>query len=131
MSNFNFDAINNATRGLTAGMKLAIAQGLLTQAITTLEKQVKYEREEADRVGKIATKRAEEIEKLHAKLAEYQTMKSVGKIVRDVSGSRPIYEDGSYVFPNRIPSKAMLNMEFRGALSIGTRLFAHPTKEQA
>lgn len=35
---FNFDAINNATRGMTAGMKLAIAQGLLTQACNTLEK---------------------------------------------------------------------------------------------
>lgn len=37
-STFNFDAINNATRGMTAGMKLAIAQGLLTQACNTLEK---------------------------------------------------------------------------------------------
>ena len=37
-SSFDFSAINNATRGMTAGMKLAVAQGLLTQAINTLEK---------------------------------------------------------------------------------------------
>ena len=35
---FDFSEINLATRGLTAGMKLAVAQGLLTQAINTLEK---------------------------------------------------------------------------------------------
>jgi hypothetical protein len=37
-STYDFTAINNATRGMTAGMKLAVAQGLLTQAISTLEK---------------------------------------------------------------------------------------------
>jgi hypothetical protein len=36
--NFDFTAINEATKGLTTGMKLAIAQGLLTQAVNTLEK---------------------------------------------------------------------------------------------
>jgi len=34
---YNFTAINNATRGMTAGMKLAVAQGLLTSAIKTME----------------------------------------------------------------------------------------------
>jgi hypothetical protein len=38
MADFDFSKINEATKGLTAGMKLAIAQGLLTQAINTLEK---------------------------------------------------------------------------------------------
>ena len=38
MSNtFDFTAINNATRGMTPGMKLAIAQGLITQATNTME----------------------------------------------------------------------------------------------
>ena len=36
--NFDFTAINEATKNLTTGMKLAIAQGLLTQSINTLEK---------------------------------------------------------------------------------------------
>jgi len=35
---YDFTAINNATRGMTAGMKLAVAQGLLTSACNTLEK---------------------------------------------------------------------------------------------
>lgn len=34
---YDFTTLNNATRGMTAGMKLAVAQGLLTQAIKTLE----------------------------------------------------------------------------------------------
>lgn len=52
MSNaFDFTAINNATRGLTAGMKLAVAQGLLTQAINTLEKFENPLAEEAYTLG--------------------------------------------------------------------------------
>ena len=35
---FDFTQINNATRNLTTGMKLAVAQALLTQATTSLEK---------------------------------------------------------------------------------------------
>lgn len=50
-TSFNFDAINNATRGMTAGMKLAIAQGLLTQACNTLEKFENPLAEEAHTLG--------------------------------------------------------------------------------
>lgn len=35
---FDFTDINAATKNLTTGMKLAIAQSLLTQATTSLEK---------------------------------------------------------------------------------------------
>ena len=35
---FNFDAVNNATRNMSAGQKLAVAQGLLSSAINTLER---------------------------------------------------------------------------------------------
>ncbi len=48
---FDFTAINNATRGMTAGMKLAVAQGLLTQAINTLEKFENPLAEEAHGLG--------------------------------------------------------------------------------
>ena len=37
-NSFDFTAINEATKSLTTGMKLAIAQGLLTQSISSLEK---------------------------------------------------------------------------------------------
>jgi hypothetical protein len=35
---YDFTAINNATRGMTAGMKLAVAKSLLTQCANTLDK---------------------------------------------------------------------------------------------
>ena len=38
MAEYDFTAINNATRGMTAGMKLAVAKGLVTQCANTLER---------------------------------------------------------------------------------------------
>ena len=55
-TNYDFTPINNATRGMTAGMKLAVAQGLLTQACNTLEKFENPLAEEAHTLGeKLAT----------------------------------------------------------------------------
>lgn len=36
-NNFDFTPINNATRNLTPGMKMAVAQGLITSALKKME----------------------------------------------------------------------------------------------
>jgi hypothetical protein len=38
MADFDFTAINNATRNLPSGMKIAIAKGLLTSVVNTFER---------------------------------------------------------------------------------------------
>jgi hypothetical protein len=49
--NFDFTAINNATKGLPAGMLLAIAQGFVTRATNTMNKFENACEEQAIQLG--------------------------------------------------------------------------------